>query len=100
MAHERSKVIVVLKGELPPKEKMPETLQKYIQTNTYLSWKDPWFWKKLRYALPHKGARAKYCNSCFIRKSNSMQMSRQRYITQTSYDSRTDLVPNDYGSIT
>ena len=96
MAHERSKVIVVLKGELPPKEKMPETLQKYIQTNTYLSWKDPWFWKKLRYALPHKGVRAKCCQSCFVRKNNSLQMKRTHYISGTSYDSRNDLVPMDY----
>ena len=27
-------MIVVVKGEMPPKEKMPEGLQKYIQTNT------------------------------------------------------------------
>merc|ERR1712113_461806 len=34
-----------------------EDLQKYISLNTYLDSEDPWFWQKLRFALPHRGGR-------------------------------------------
>ena len=61
IAHSRSKIIVVVKGEMPSKEKIPEGLYDYIRTRTYLSWQDPWFWQKLRYALPHKGAAKSRC---------------------------------------
>jgi len=49
------RVIIVVLGDLPAKEDMEEDLQKYISLNTYLDAKDPWFWQKLRYALPHRG---------------------------------------------
>ena len=61
IAHSRSKIIVVVKGEMPPKEKIPDGLYDYVRTRTYLSWQDPWFWKKLRYALPHKGTAKTRC---------------------------------------
>lgn len=54
-AHHKNRVIVVVKGELPPKEQLGPTISKYIATNTYLKDDDPWFWNKLRYALPHRG---------------------------------------------
>jgi protein toll len=82
IAYERSKVIVVVKGEMLPKEKMPEGLQKYIQTNTYLSWDDPWFWKKLRYALPHKGANTRCCKFFNVRKKNVHQMHQTTHTIQ------------------
>ena len=43
-----------MKGELPPTETMEEDLKKYLSMNTYLDSEDPWFWEKLRYALPHR----------------------------------------------
>merc|ERR1711988_1164582 len=49
------RVIIIVKGELPKVEEMEEDLQKYISLNTYLEADDPWFWQKLRYALPHRG---------------------------------------------
>jgi len=49
------RVIIIVKGELPKNEEMEEDLQKYISLNTYLHADDPWFWQKLRYALPHRG---------------------------------------------
>ena len=61
IAHSRSKIIVVVKGEMPAKEKIPDGLYDYVRTRTYLSWQDPWFWKKLRYALPHKGTAKTRC---------------------------------------
>ena len=49
---------MVVKGELPSEKEMPEAILRYIKAHTYLSWDDSWFWKKLRYVLPHKGVTA------------------------------------------
>ena len=74
IAHARSKIIVVVKGDLPHRQQMPDGLYDYIKTNTYLSWKDPWFWQKLRYALPHKGARVRCLESFFGRRQQTDQL--------------------------
>ena len=57
LAQAKSKVIVVVKGELPNDNEMPPAIQAYIKAHTYIHTDDGWFWKKLRYALPHKGKR-------------------------------------------
>jgi len=51
------RVILVVrdKSVIENKSKMEENLQRYISLNTYLDCEDPWFWQKLRYALPHRG---------------------------------------------
>lgn len=48
------RLVIIVKGDLPPKSRMDDELQKYLSLNTYLKWNDPWFWDRLRYALPHK----------------------------------------------
>ena len=45
------RLIVILLDDKPPPNLDPE-LKLYIKSNTYLEWKDPWFWEKLKYALP------------------------------------------------
>jgi protein toll len=49
------RVILITVGQLPPREQLDSHLQKYLSLNTYLDTQDPWFWQKLRYAMPHKG---------------------------------------------
>lgn len=48
------RLIVIVKGDLPPKDSMDKELQHLLSTKTYLVWGEKWFWEKLRYALPHK----------------------------------------------
>ncbi|XP_013781529.1 protein toll-like [Limulus polyphemus] len=47
------RLIVVVKGELPPKDTFDKDLQYLLSTKTYLVWGEKWFWEKLRYAMPH-----------------------------------------------
>ena len=56
-AHSRKRVILVLapNTELPTKSEMGQLMYDYVSSNTYLEANDPWFWEKLRYALPHRG---------------------------------------------
>lgn len=53
---QRVRLIIVVKSELSPAsyDKMNHVLRNYLSLNTYLKQGDPWFWSRLKYALPHK----------------------------------------------
>ncbi|GIY32691.1 protein toll [Caerostris darwini] len=48
------RLIIIVKGELPPKDTLDSDLQYLLSTKTYLIWEEKWFWEKLKYAMPHK----------------------------------------------
>ncbi|XP_049880628.1 protein toll-like [Pectinophora gossypiella] len=49
----RTRIIIVVLDDVIERE-MAADLRHFVSNNTYLKWGDPWFWKKLYYALPHK----------------------------------------------
>ncbi|KAI5636558.1 TIR domain-containing protein [Phthorimaea operculella] len=48
-----AKVLVLIRDDILDMD-LDTELKKYITYNTYLTCDDPWFWEKLRYAMPHR----------------------------------------------
>lgn len=53
MKERRTRLIVIIKDDVDLKNVSSE-ISAYLNTNTYIKSDDPWFWQKLRYALPHR----------------------------------------------
>ncbi|KAM3955813.1 protein toll-like [Aphomia sociella] len=54
MREGRSRVIIVLLEEINDHSNLDDDLKSYLATNTYVKWGDPYFWDKLRDALPQR----------------------------------------------
>lgn len=88
MKENTQRVIIILHGEIPEKDDLDEDVKKYLKTNTYIDTNDPWFWKKLRYALPKKSYKQKKSSELHDKSKDTAdyENAKQKSIHDTSED--------------
>ncbi|GIY21914.1 protein toll [Caerostris darwini] len=47
-----NRIIIIKMNDLPKDEELPEEIQVYLKSTTYLTWGDKYFWDTLLYTLP------------------------------------------------
>lgn len=67
------RLIVIVRGDLPPKNELDKNLAFLLTTKTYLTWGEKWFWERLHYALPHRSAPSMSTN----KSKNSVSIKQQ-----------------------